>query len=225
MAGSRHAADTAYPPGRKSRPAYREEADLYDWRTAANEAWRRSLADLLPLREGDVVLDVGCGTGLCFPFLETKIGDSGAIIGIDESPEMLRVASRRVRDHGQPEIALIEAPVEQAQIPVSADAALFSAVHDVLQSPEALHNVFMHLRPGGWVAVGGGKWTAPWLFPLNLFAFAVHQPFIRNFHGFDRPWRLLEEFVDDFSVSEVAFGTGFLAVGRAKTRTPASRPE
>src|SRR6266545_6255906 len=103
MAGSRHAADTAYPPGRKSRPAYREEADLYDWRTAANEAWRRSLADLLPLREGDVVLDVGCGTGLCFPFLETKIGDSGAIIGIDESPEMLRVASRRVRDHGQPE--------------------------------------------------------------------------------------------------------------------------
>jgi demethylmenaquinone methyltransferase/2-methoxy-6-polyprenyl-1,4-benzoquinol methylase len=162
-------------------------------------------------------LDVGCGTGLCFPLLRTKIGASGAVVGVDESPEMLRVASGHVRDNGWHNMALMQAPVERAQIPVTADAALFCAVHDVLQSPEAMHNVFKHLRPGSRVAAGGGKWTAPWLIPLNLFALAVHEPYVRDFRGFARPWRLLEQFVDDLAVFEVAFGTGYLAVGRAKT--------
>jgi SAM-dependent methyltransferase len=174
------------------------------------------LVDLLPLREGDVVLDVGCGTGLCFLFLQNKIGASGAIIGIDESPQMLRVAARHVRDKGWQNVTLVEGSVERAEIPVSADAALFSAVHDVLQSREALYNVLSHLRPGGWVAAGGGKWTAPWLIPLNVFAFVMHEPYVRDFNGFGAPWRLLEQFVDELSVSEVAFGTGYLAVGRVK---------
>jgi len=217
MSGSQPAADRAgLTHERRSRSAYCELANLYEQRTVANEPWRRTLVDQLPLRPGDVVLDVGCGTGLCFPLLEAKVGDSDAIIGIDESREMLRVASEHVRDNGSHNITLIEAPAERAQIPALADAALFSGVHDVMQSPKALHNVFSSLRAGGWVAAGGGKWAAPWLIPLNMFTYALHEPYIRDFHGFDRPWRLLKEFVDDFSVSEIACGTGYLAVGRAR---------
>jgi len=211
--------------GRSTPRVYGEEASLYERRTAGHAPWRRRLVELLPLREGDVVLDVGCGTGLCFPFLREKVGTSGAIIGIDESPEMLRVASQHVRDNDWHNVTLIEAPAERAQIPVSADAALFCAVHDILQVPEALHNVLSHVRPGGWVAAGGGKWTAPWLIPINLLAYVVHEPYVRDFHGFARPWRPLEDFVDDLQVSEVAFGTGYLAVGRAKATIPGRRRE
>jgi len=34
--------------------------------------------------------------------------------------------------------------------------------------------------------------------------------------GFDRPWQLLEKYVDDLTVTEVAFGTGYRAIGRAR---------
>ena len=54
-----------------------------------------------------------------------------------------------------------EAPVSGssdmvAQIALTADAALFCAVHDIMQSPAALANVMTKLRPGAWVAAAGG---------------------------------------------------------------------
>ena len=39
------------------------------------------------------------------------------------------------------------------------------------------------LRPGAWVAAGGGKWAAPWLVGVNLQARMLHAPFARSFEG------------------------------------------
>jgi demethylmenaquinone methyltransferase/2-methoxy-6-polyprenyl-1,4-benzoquinol methylase len=57
-----------------SQTAYTRDASAYDTRTSAFEAYRRRLVDLLPLRRGDIVLDVGCGTGLCFEQVRSRIG-------------------------------------------------------------------------------------------------------------------------------------------------------
>jgi trans-aconitate methyltransferase len=213
------------PSGSPSAPtpadvprAYTAHADLYEEQTGVHHFWRKAAVDLLPLHGGDVVLDVGCGSGLCFPMLESKIGAEGTIVGVDESPEMLALAAGRCVDHSWRNVALVSAPVERAWLPVCAHAALFCAVHDILQSPEALQNVFDHLHPEAWVAACGGKWAAPWLVPLNMFVLALHEPYVRNFTGFDRPWRHLEPLLEDFRVKEVAFGGGYLAVGRARVR-------
>jgi SAM-dependent methyltransferase len=200
-------------------PAYAEHATCYEQRTRSYQDWRRQVVDLLPLRGGDVVLDVGCGTGLCFPLLQARVGAGGTIVGIDESPQMLAVAHRQAQDHAWHNVTLLASSVEQAPIPVTADAAVFCAVHDILQSPAALHTVFSHLRPGAWVAAGGGKWAPWWMGPLNLFVLATHQPYVRDFRGFDRPWRLLEGFLEGLRVTEVAFGSGYLALGRTRTIT------
>jgi hypothetical protein len=111
-------------------------------------------------------------------------------------------------------VHLIEASVEEANIPGLVDAALFSAVHDVLQSPTALDNVFGHLRPGAAVAAMGGKWPAPWQQSLYV---RWHASYIRDFAGFDRPWRLLEGRLDRFHVTEVAPGSGYLVTGHVPT--------
>jgi len=200
--------------GTAARPAYGALADTYERRTAAYDEWRRRLIALLPVRPGNVVLDVGCGTGLCFPRLQAKIGPTGQIIGIDESPDMLDIARRHIADQGWENVTLVTAPVDHAPIPTVADAALFSAVHDIMQSQPALDNVFAHLRTGAWVAAAGGKWTRAGLLSLDPITYAVHEPYVRSFAGFDKPWRLLERMLVDFTVTEVAFGTGYLAAGR-----------
>ena len=137
--------------------AYRGHADRYDQRTRTFQHWREQLVARLPVGSGDTVLDVGCGTGLCMPGLQDKIGPGGRIIGIDASPDMLALAAKRVTESGWRNVHLINAPVGEADIDGAADAALFCAVHDVMQSPEAIANVFAHLRPGAAVAAIGGR--------------------------------------------------------------------
>jgi SAM-dependent methyltransferase len=176
------------------------------------------IIDALPLRVGDVVLDVGCGTGLCFEGLRDRVGNSGVVIGIDQAPKMASLSAERIARHGWDNVTIVQASVETAPIPVMADAALFCAVHDVLQSPAALANVFDHLRPGAWVAAGGGKYAPEWMVMMNPMIRAQHRPYIRSFDGFDRPWARLEEFVTDLWVDEFSFGAGYVAVGRARSR-------
>ena len=200
--------------------AYRSQAARYDRRTEAFGQWRERLVALLPARPGDTVLDVGCGTGLCIPLLRDKVGPTGTIVGIDASEQMLQLARDRVAAQGWDNVRLIEAPADRAPIDGPADAALFCAVHDVLQSRAALRRVFEHLRPGATVATGGGKWPpGPLLRPLRGWVTAMHAPFVADFTGFDKPWRLLAEFVPDLRVHELAFGAGYLALGHHPSAT------
>ena len=89
-------------------------------------------------------------------------------------------------------------------------------MHNILQSPEAVANVVDHPRPGPAVAAIGGKWPAPWLWPLHAWVADLHEPFITDFTGFDRPWRLLADHIPDLTVRELAAGTGYLAYGHTQ---------
>ncbi len=191
-------------------PAYSEKARSYERDTGAFQRYRENVVDALPLRPGQVVLDVGCGTGLCCGLLRDKVGPAGSVIGIEESPQMAAVAREHIASQGWDNVTVVQAPAEDAEIGVSADAALFCAVHDILQSPGALRNVLDSLRPDAWVAAGGGKWAAPIMMGVNAMVTAMHSPYVRSFEGFDRPWSHLERMTKDVSVREVAFGVGYL---------------
>jgi trans-aconitate methyltransferase len=196
------------------QPAYCERARSYERDTAAFQPYRRAVVEALPLRSGQVVLDVGCGTGLCSGLLRDKVGPEGGVVGIEESPEMAAVAREHIACEGWDNVTVVQAPAEDAEIGLTADAALFCAVHDILQSPDALRNVVTRLRPGAWVAAGGGKWAAPMMVALNSMTGMLHAPYVRDFSGFDRPWRHLERLVQDVQVQEMAFGSGYVMTGR-----------
>src|SRR5580700_10773530 len=138
MGTSRITKPTADPPARQAgrQPAYGEHARSYDRDTGAFQPYRRAVVEALPLRPGQVVLDVGCGTGLCCGLLRDKVGPAGGVVGIEESPRMAAVAREHIADEGWRNVTVVEAPAEDAEIGVSADAALFCAVHDIMQSPE-----------------------------------------------------------------------------------------
>jgi acyl dehydratase/ubiquinone/menaquinone biosynthesis C-methylase UbiE len=191
---------------------YRRVAGSYDLSTAWLEPYRRRAISQLRLRPGDVVLDVGCGTGLNFERIEAAIGPGGRLVGIDPSPEMLAPARARVEAAGWANVTLLPASAEQAVLPEPVDAVLFAFTHDVVQSPEALANLLGQVRPGGRVAAAGPKWTtfAPQLNPL---VWQVASQFVTTFEGFRRPWAELEQAVPGLSVEEAYFGCVYLAWG------------
>src|SRR5215218_6816860 len=115
---------------------YRGLAAGYDRSTAWLEPYRHRAVSQLRLRPGDVVVDVGCGTGLSFEPIQAAIGPGGRLIGIEPSPEMLAIARARVEEAGWDNVTLLEAGAEEAVILGPADAALFAFTHDVAQSPE-----------------------------------------------------------------------------------------
>lgn len=196
------------------QPAYYEHARSYDRDTGVFQPYRRAVVEALPLRPGQVVLDVGCGTGLCCGLLREKVGPGGTIIGIEESPEMAALAREHIAREGWANVVVVQSPAEEARPEATADAALFCAVHDILQSPAALRNVLGTLCPGARVAAGGGKWAAPVMVAVNAMVRMLHAPYVRDFSGFDRPWRYLEDLVEDVQVREVAFGGGYVMSGR-----------
>ncbi len=220
MATSRTTAPTADSPARQAgrQPAYGEQARFYNRDTGAFQPYRQAVVEALPLCRGQVVLDVGCGTGLCCGLLREKVGSRGAVVGIEESPEMVAVAREHIASQGWRNVTVVQSSAEEAQIALTADAALFCAVHDIMQSPGALANVLTKLHPGAWVAAGGGKWAAPIMMAANMMTRVLHAPYVRSFSGFDRPWEHLEQLVEDVRVREMAFGNGYVMTGRTPAR-------
>jgi SAM-dependent methyltransferase len=199
------------------QPAYYEHARSYNSDTGVFQPYRHAVVEALPLQPGQVVLDVGCGTGLCCGLLREKVGPRGTVIGIEESPEMAAIAREHIAREGWRNVTVVQSPAEDARLEATADAALFCAVHDILQSPGALRNVMAKLYPGAWVAAGGGKWAAPVMIAVNSMIRALHAPYVRDFSGFDRPWRYLEHLVEDVQVREMAFGGGYVMTGHTPT--------
>ena len=58
-------------------------------------AVRERMADLARLAPGESVLDVGCGTGALALVASRRVGPSGAVHGVDASPEMIAQATRK----------------------------------------------------------------------------------------------------------------------------------
>jgi ubiquinone/menaquinone biosynthesis C-methylase UbiE len=56
---------------------------------------KRQMLDVCPVREGEHVLDVGCGLGHEVFRLAERIGPQGRVIGIDANPAMITEARRR----------------------------------------------------------------------------------------------------------------------------------
>lgn len=73
------------------------------------------------------MLDVGCGTGTLAITAKQRVGQSGFVIGIDASPEMIERAKRKARNAGV-EIDFQRAIVEALPLPDASFDVVFSTL-------------------------------------------------------------------------------------------------
>ncbi len=104
---------------------YTRWASLYD--RLATEAplvsrLRAALAEALGPNTGDVVVEMGCGTGANLPYFRERVGPAGTVIGVDVSRGVIDRARTRIEQNGWENVHLVRAdatrpPVSGLAIP------------------------------------------------------------------------------------------------------------
>lgn len=203
---------------RGDREAYEFHAPTYDLTSAMGTLLRARAVEALSPRQDEVILDVGCGTGLNFDAIEQNIGPRGRLIGIDRSPAMLRRAQERLSLNGWDNATLLASASDVGALDVEADGVLFCLAHDVLRSPEDLARIFAKVRPRGRVVAAGAKWAPLWAMPVNVATWFVNLTFITSFEGFEQPWGHLARFLRVLHVESLTeyLGGAYLATGTVR---------
>ncbi len=205
--------DTSSSYNQESIRKYRAKAGGYDASAEFTMPLRRRAIALLQLKPGDVVLDVGAGTGLSYGLLREAVGPGGQVMAFEQSPEMFAQAQARCAREAWPNVWQVCAAAEAVQLPQTVDAVLFNYTHDITRSPEAVANILRQCKPGARVAMAGMKFFPWWTGPLNLLAWAKNRPY--NAHAADlwAPWDIVATYCSRFERQSTQWGMGYLAQG------------
>ncbi len=119
--------------------------------------WARLVIDLADPQKGDRVLDVACGTGIIARTVADRVGPTGAVVGADLNPGMLKVA-RTVWSNGSHSGAQVEwqeASADKLPFPNASFNVAYCqlGLQFFADRPAALREMHRVLAPGGRLAV------------------------------------------------------------------------
>ena len=197
----------------RSIELYRQRANGYDESARFTMPLRERTIGLLGLRRGDVVLDIGAGTGLSYGLLRDAVGPSGRVLAFEQSPEMFAQAAARVQRAGWTNVWHTNAAAEDVVLPEAPDALLFNYVHDITRTPKAIANIVRHAKPGARLAMAGMKFFPWWTGPLNLLAWMKNRPYNAKPADLWQPWDLVQAQCSVFERESTQWGMGYIAQG------------
>jgi SAM-dependent methyltransferase len=155
-----------------------QEAQIAYWNSVGGDRWvaagertdrmlapiLRALLDRANVQPGMAVLDIGCGCGATVFEIAKRVGESGRVLGVDVSQQMLARAKTLLSD--LPQAELLEADAGAHPFEPSFDLAISRFGVMFFADPvTAFVNIRKAIKPGGrllfatWRAVQDNEWT------------------------------------------------------------------
>jgi len=122
------------------------------------KGFRRKGLQLLSVTPGEVVLEIGFGTGFSLKEMARSVGEKGKAYGIDITPQMLEITRKRLQKAGlMDRVELCEGdarsmPYEDSKF----DAVYMAAILELFDTPDiprVLKEIKRVLKPGGRLGV------------------------------------------------------------------------
>jgi len=207
----------------ETRDLYRRRAKRYDRSVKiyrllgfALERYRQDTISALALRAGDVVVELGCGTGLNFGHVQKAIGQEGKIIGVDLTDAMLDGARDRVAREGWTNVELVQADLAEWQFPPGVSGVYSTlALTLVPEYDTIIERACRALSPEGRLAVLDMKEPSGWPAWLIRFAAWLNKPFGVSLDLTERhPWESIGRRLTETHYREYYFGALYLCAGK-----------
>jgi len=194
--------------------------DVFAWLGFNISGWRNQAVSELGLKDGDTVVDIGCGTGLNLPLLHRAVGPNGTIIGVDLSEAMLVQARSTAEANQWINIQLLCADASQFEFPPGVNGVLSTyALTLIPECGRVVSRARDALVSGGRLVVLDMAW--PRYCPL----WWRHVLFFLRSYGVTadvlsrRPWETVQGAMEDRFINIVRrkfwFGFFYLASGVA----------
>ena len=189
-----------------TRNLYRRRAGRYDTSVRVFrlfgfnlDRYRRETVAALGLHPGDQVVELGCGTGLNFAYVQQRIGPEGKIIGVDLTDAMLDVARVRIVRERWSNVELVQADVVEWLVPDGVSAVYSTLALTLLPEYDAVIERVSHaLKPGGRLAVLDMKQPQGWPTWLVRFVAWLNKPFgVRLDLATRHPWDSAQRYLTD----------------------------
>lgn len=119
------------------------------------EPFETALLRSAGLAPGMKALDIGCGPGVVSCLMARMVGESGEVLGIDASDDLMGVAQAMGVDAGVNNLSFQKADIYQLDLPPNSfDFAYSRLVFQHLTHPQvALEKLFDTIKPGGTVCI------------------------------------------------------------------------
>jgi SAM-dependent methyltransferase len=139
------------------------------------------IREVLTLRPGMLVADVGAGRGELTMALATEVGPSGRVFSTDIDPKALEEIRARVAAAAVRNVTIVQAQANNTGLPLNCcDAIVLRRVYHHLSDPAATNvELLRAVRRGGLLAVIDFPPTLSWLWPWP----PQGVPRNRNGHG------------------------------------------
>jgi ubiquinone/menaquinone biosynthesis C-methylase UbiE len=144
---------------RSVRHRYDSTAQMYDRRYCEEqEAKYNAALNDLKVQRGEVVLDVGCGTGLFFPHIAEK---AGLVVGLDISRALLLQAKKRAKKQENVFVVLADADYLPFADAVFDLVFAFTVIQNMPNPLETLKEIKQVAKEGASIVLTGLKKAIP----------------------------------------------------------------
>ena len=104
----------------------------------------------LALKPGEIVADLGCGTGYFSWRMAQAVAPGGIVYGVEIQPEMLALLDVQMKQRGVTNVVGVLGTVEDPKLPQPVDLAIMVDVyHECSRPAEYIAAVCRSLKPGG----------------------------------------------------------------------------